>query len=301
MTGTTFLLLFAVLLPLPAAFAQVAFISDRGGEMDIYVFDTDTSSLRRVTAPGEVEYGVTWSRDGAHLYFVTYKVGDQNIWRIRPDGSGLEQVTAGTHARNLNDISPDGKRMLINSKRETPQGDTYTMDLDGKNVRRITENEFFEAGAAYSPDGKTIVVSVQIAPSADGKGMGNAELYLYDAGGKELKRLTDTDSTFEALPSYSPDGKALAFHACDGAGCGIAVMNVATGKIRRLTEGDPDSRWPRWSPDGKWIAYTRRNGADTDVWLVRPDGSGKQAFIVAPGRDEIAAFGPKPVEMPGGK
>ena len=68
--------------------AQVAFVSDRGDEMDIYVFDTDTGAVRRVTTPGEVEYGLVRSRDGQYLSFVNYKPGDQAVWRIKPDGTG---------------------------------------------------------------------------------------------------------------------------------------------------------------------------------------------------------------------
>jgi TolB protein len=75
-------------------------------------------------------------------------------------------------------------------------------------------------------------------------------------------------------------------------------MDLATGKTLDLTKGDPDSRRPRWSPDGKWIAYTRTEKGNSDVWIVRPDGSGKRPFITSPGRDEIAVFGPKPVKMP---
>ncbi len=278
--------------------AQVAFISDRDSVLDIYAFDTDTASVRRLVKSEDVEYGLVWAPDGQYLYFVQYAAGDQNIWKMKPDGSGVERVTSGTHARNLNDISPDGKRMLINSKRETAKGDTYSMDIDGKNVRRLTDNDFFEAGATYSPDGKTIAVSIQIVPSTDGKGTGNAELYLLGVDGKELKRLTNSDSTFEALPAFSPDGKRLAYHACSGEGCALMLMDLATGKSANLTKGDPDSRWPRWSPDGKWITYTRMEKGNTDVWIIRPDGTGKRPFIASPGRDEIAVFGPKQVKLP---
>lgn len=291
-------LILALVLCAAHAPAQVAFISDRDSVMDIYAFDDDTASVRRLTTSEDVEYGLAWAPDGQYLYFVKYGEGDQNIWRMRPDGSGVERLTSGPQARNLNDISPDGKRMLINSKRETAKGDTYSMDLDGKNVRRLTDNDFFEAGADYSPDGTTIAISIQIVPALDGKGTGNAELYLLDADGKELKRLTNSDSTFEALPAFSPDGKRLAYHACSGDGCALMLMDLATGKSVNLTKGDPDSRWPRWSPDGRWIAYTRMEKGNTDVWIIRPDGSGKRPWIASPGRDEIAVFGPKPVKLP---
>lgn len=297
-TITSALILATLLISTVPALAQVAFMSDRGGEMDIYTFDTDTSAIRRVTQPGDVEYGITWSPDGAYIYFVRYKEFDQNIWRIKPDGTGLEKVTEGEHQRNILDISPDSKRMLISSRRENPQGDIYVMDIDGKNVKRITENKFFEVGGTFSPDGKTIVLAVQITPGVSKGWMGNAELYLYDADGKELKQLTKTDSTLEALPDFSPDGKKLVYHAFEHGKAGIVVMDMATGKTKELTRDDNDSRWPRWSTDGKWIAYTRTGEKGTDIWIVHPDGTGRQVFITGPTREEIAVFGPKPVKMP---
>jgi TolB protein len=293
-----FALLFIAAVP---GAAQVAFISDRGGELGVYAFDTDTAGIRRVTDPGATEYGVTWSHDGRYIYFVRYGKGDQNIWRVRPDGSGLEKLTTAAQKQNLNDISPDGKRMLITSRYENTEGDIVTMDIDGKNARRITNNKFPELGAVYSPDGKTIAVAIQVKPQVDTSWMGNSEIYLYDLNGITLKQLTKTDSTLEALPAFSPNGKKLAYHAFVHHVSSIMVMNLATGKSVNLTKGDGDCRWPRWSADGKWIAYTRRDGKNTDVWVMHPDGTGKRGFIVGPGRDETAAFGPKPVKIPGGK
>lgn len=287
-----------ILCAVPAA-GQIAFMSDRDGDLDVFVFDTDTGAVRRLTPPGEIEYGATWAHDGSYVYFVRYKEGDQNIWRVKPDGTGLEKVTEGTHQRNINDLSPDGKRMLITSRRENPQGDAYTMDIDGKNVRRITDNKFFEVGGAYSPDGKQIAMGVQIVPSTEKGWMGNSELFLFDLDGKQLKQLTKSDSTFDALPAFSPDGKKIAYHSCEHGSCGVSVLDLATGKTAQLTKGDPDSRWPRWSPDGKWIVYTRLAKDGSDIWLMRPDGSGKRGLVVRPGRDEIATFGPKMVKIPG--
>ena len=75
--------------------AQVAFISDRDSVLDIYAFDTDTAAVRRLVKSEDVEYGLAWAPDGQYLYFVQYAAGDQNIWKMKPDGTGVERVTSG--------------------------------------------------------------------------------------------------------------------------------------------------------------------------------------------------------------
>jgi len=294
-------LILSLLLPVawpPPATAQVAFISDRDSTLDIYILDSAGAAPRRITRSPEADYGLVWSPDGASLSYVVYGRGDQNIWRIKPDGSGAERVTSGPYSRNINDLSPDGKRMLISSKKESAKGDAYLADLADGSERRITDNDFFEAGASFSPDGKSIAISIQIAPDQDPKKTGNAEIFLIDTAGTELRRLTNSDSTFDALPAFSPDGKKLAYHSCVGGECAIRVLDLATGASAVVSEKGIDSRWPRWSPDGRWIAYTRSMKGNTDIWIVKPDGSGNRAFIVSPGRDEIATFGPKPFALP---
>ena len=88
-----------------------------------------------------------------------------------------------------------------------------------------------------------------------------------------------------AEAQISPDGGRIAYsirrHDDPGrAYTQMWMMDVATGKSRRLgSEGDRGSG-PRWSPDGQWLAYVGSVGRDGGLVVIRADGS--QARVIAP-------------------
>jgi tricorn protease len=78
----------------------------------------------------------------------------------------------------------------------------------------------------------------------------------------------------ESQPSYSPDGKALAFVSDRTGGGDIYVLTFATGDLRRLTFDDGNDLVDGWSRDGQWIYYTSssREIAGGDIYRVRASG-----------------------------
>jgi len=70
-------------------------------------------------------------------------------------------------------------------------------------------------------------------------------------------------------------------------------MNADGTGQHNLTEDAFDDRWPRWSPDGAYIAYTSSRDDQTDIWIMRPDGSEKRGLTTHRGRDEIADWRPR--------
>jgi TolB protein len=64
-------------------------------------------------------------------------------------------------------------------------------------------------------------------------------------------------------PSWSPDGKLIAFDSQRGSGVDIYVLSARGGPVRRLTRGDGPNWGPDWSPDGRLIAFARG-----DLWAL---------------------------------
>ena len=134
----------------------------------------------------------------------------------------------GTDIRRINDkgqdacsyFFPDGKRLVWTSTNDNldmpignwsdsndyPQGaELYISDLDGGNVKRLTDNKYYEAEVSVSPNGEWIVFGRQI----DGK----MDLWRMRPDGSDEKQLTFTDDWQEGAPFYLPDNETILHRA----------------------------------------------------------------------------------------
>ncbi|MBI1801586.1 MAG: PD40 domain-containing protein [Chloroflexi bacterium] len=111
--------------------------------------------------------------------------------------------------------------------------------------------------------------------------------------GSAIRQLT-TDPAIDVRPSWSPDGRAIAFQSNRGSATyHIYLMDADGGNQRALTQGSTDDRHPVWTPDGKSIVFDSGDGARREIWMVNvADGSrrqltrlGRQANFAAPSPD----------------
>jgi TolB protein len=92
-----------------------------------------------------------------------------------------------------------------------------------------------------------------------------------------VRQLTASPA-LEFQPSWSPDGRQIAYAGGDVEGNGdIYVVNADGTEPRQLTDDPGRAQQPAWSPDGEWILFASdREGGRGSVFLMRPDGSSQQ-------------------------
>lgn len=196
--------------------------------------------------------------------------GDELISNIPVRSAGNEMA-----------LSPNGKEIAF-----IFQGDIFVTSTSGSFTKRITNTPEQERMVTFSPDGRTILYSVENGRSWDifeATIADPGEPYFYGAPGIITRPLIATAKD-EFLGKYSPDGTRVAYMEERNI---LKVFNLVTKKtLTLMPEGDNFSYADGdlgfyWSPDGNYIAIQSENGllGRLDVDLVKADGTEKRTNI----------------------
>lgn len=126
--------------------SELAYCGIRGDVFDIYTIDVDGGEERRLTHGEGRNDGPDYSADGQWIYFNSSRTGLMQIWRIHPDGTGLEQVTDDNYGNWFAHPSPENDKVLLLSYDaevfDHPRDLNVRlrmMDMDGGNIRTLFE------------------------------------------------------------------------------------------------------------------------------------------------------------------
>ncbi len=95
-------------------------------------------------------------------------------------------------------------------------------------------------------------------------------------------------------PVPSPDGEWLATILFEGEIQDLLLVRSGTGETRRLTHDALREDYVAWAPDGATIYFCVAPGEKSEVWRMRPDGSGRQLVVASPGKDDVLTPLPSP-------
>ncbi|MEW5883821.1 MAG: hypothetical protein AB1725_06325 [Armatimonadota bacterium] len=227
---------------------------------DVWARALDGSSDVRVTAVGDAQMA-TLSPDGDWVAFARTGTGTSIVYRIRIDGTELQQVASREFAEPA--WSNGGSRIACSGG--SPNGrDIYTMNPDGTDIRRLTTMDGWESSPAWSGDDSKIAF------------VKNHDIYTMNSDGSGVTNVLD-DTVEQGGPAFSPDGSLIAFHSARArtGDLHIFVMNSDGSNVRQLTFGTTFDRDPAFTPDGQRIVFSSPREEGTEqLWIVNVDGSG---------------------------
>jgi dipeptidyl aminopeptidase/acylaminoacyl peptidase len=284
----------------------------------------DLARARRVTDP-------ELSPDGSRVAYAVHTTDlkedrhETHIWMTGWDGRETVRLTSGKDSESSPRWSPDGRYLAFLSSRrdENETSQLWLLPVGGGEAEKITELPGGVEDFAWAPDSRRLVLVVsdpepEAADKADKDGKGKkskkpividrfqfkADVYGYLDARHDHLQILDRETRKadvltsglydDELPSWSPDGKTIAFVSKRGPDPDrndnwdvFAIDARAGAEPRKLTsfegaDNEPDWESPlAWSPDGKWIAYLQ-GGPDKLIYY----GLHKLAVVPAAGGAE---------------
>ena len=141
--------------------------------------------------------------------------------------------------------------------------EVYSMNSDGSEQINLTQHPSHDLEAVWSPTGEKILF---VSNRRDLRPRGTRDLYLMDPDGSNVQRVFRRKiAAWRTSPTWSPDGKQIAYWQWDRSGGGTSGIYIVT-----LGEQEPEFigqfSFPAWSPDGTEIACKASNPAGT--WII---------------------------------
>ena len=194
-------------------------------DFDIYVADLKGNIVDTLVSGPGYDAEATVSPKGDKIVFTSDRTGDLELYTCDIDGSNQKQITSGLGYDGGAFFSPDGTKLVFRASRPTTEMDIkeykdllkvglvkptnmeiYVCDVDGSNLRRVTNLGNANWAPFFHPSGEKIIFSSNHA----GERGFSFNLFMINVDGSGLEQIT-RDKVFDAFPMFSYDGKKLIF------------------------------------------------------------------------------------------
>lgn len=258
--------------------SKIVFVSDRNSRgsktvKEIYMMDFDGKNVTQLTTHGGIAISPAMSQDG---HFLVYSLilntnGKRNnnlyLMDLRTKESHIISSKDGINSGAI--FLPGGKSIAL-TLTISGNAEIYEMDLDGQNLRKITNHFASDVDPSVTYDGK-LMTFLSDRP-------GKAMIYTMDPSGEEknVKRISFVGQ-FNATPRFSPDGKEIVFSSWLDNSFDIFRIGSDGSGLSRLTKDFGSNEDPSYSNDGEFIAFSSqrvisRVKADQNIYIMDRDG-----------------------------
>jgi dipeptidyl aminopeptidase/acylaminoacyl peptidase len=280
-----------------------AFISNLSGRNNLWLVPAEGGWPTQLTISNERQTSPAWSPDGKWIAYTSDYDGDEQ-WDIFLVSPKTGQVVNLTNTREISEESPawspHGRYLAYIVKPKTSS--VYEIDVYDTVMREVkhlttgTAKDRMNVAPIWSANGKFIVYSQEQSKGTD------SNIFLVDVASAQSILLTphEGESTYSAS-DVSPDGKTVLITSNAGNGYdNVGLLDIASKKIRWVTQDKWETSAESFSPDGKLLTYTANVDGNVEIYLY-DIAAGKARDLGLPKGVNHVAGNPSPFTLDGSR
>ena len=194
------------------------------------------------------------------------KMEDEDInyqdWKLL----GMDYVIAGNIINNKNSIDVDYEIYDIQKKRKIRSSKVFGLPNQLRQLAHYTSDGIYESIAGIKGIASTKLLYVNEIKSGDIKS--RYRLMLADSDGANEQTLVSSSEPIIS-PSWSPDGKKVAYVSFETGLANVFIQNISTGKRDSVLSKNTQISSPSWSPDGKYLSLTLYQDGNAEIYILR--------------------------------
>jgi len=248
-----------------------------------------------------------WSPDGKRIAYISGIVyssqpgpGWEQVLRVMSADGANDREIISVHQYYIGPLrwSPDNDHVYVAGMHPGTGVGIYSISTSTREKKPVLLDDQIRGHVSCSPDGRQLVFV-----RTDKR----TQAYVADADGKNVRQITFDDSANAAYPTWSPNGKQIAFYRWRGARNGLMLLTVEGGALTEVVGGARGSSdhyifWePSWSPDGSHIVWAAPGptskpwsllgaGGAPELWLTKLTSAKPEPFRVNLGPSETIAY-----------
>ncbi len=274
---------------------EIAYLSSKSGNSQLWIMNADGSNARQISDHEKGINGFLFSPDEKRILFIGNVKYSEKASEVYPD---LDKTTG----RIIDDLMYKHWDEWVE---EIPH--PYIAEFDGKalsNIIDIMEGEPYESpmkpfggveSFSWTPDGKSIAYTSRKKTGLEYSISTNSDIYLYNLETQETRNLTEGMMGYDTNPTFSPDGKYLAWTSMERDGYEsdknrLFILDMESGEKQDLTaHWDYSADALAWSADGRSLFIIAVYNGTAQIFNVGFDKSVRQ---VTTGYYDYASLAP---------
>lgn len=235
-----------------------------------------------------INSAASWSPDGKLIAFAAKRGPKDDIVLVDvARNKEVRRITVDLSGVTTPSWSPDGKRLVFTGY-DGGLSDLFTVNADGTNLTRLTNDKYADLHPTWSPDGRTIAFTTDRGPGTNFTMLtvGNYRLATLDLATSRIDLLPGMDVGKNVNPQWAPDGQSLAFVSDRNGVSNIFLYDLADRASYQLTDFytgtqgiTPLSPILSWAPAADQIAFVYYEDGKYDVYkLSNPRALKREAW-----------------------